>query len=85
MEQNNDTFHRLIEAAITFSREGAEHAHACDDFEEAMRLLSTKEARLELRISFNPVPAVIGELIRDCDGELIGHLFQHQARAAIVN
>lgn len=85
MEQNNDTFRSLIEAAIAISREGAEHAQTCDDFNEAMQLLGSKEARLELRITFNPVPCVTGELIRDCDGELIGHLFQHQARAVAMN
>jgi hypothetical protein len=82
---SNDKFRKLIELAIEVSRDATTRAQAAEDFSYAMELISSKQARLELRISFNPVPCITGELIRDEDGEVIGHLFQQQARQATVN
>ena len=84
-DDGNEKFSRLIELAIEVSRDATKRAQASEDFSYAMELISSKQARLELRISFNPVPCVTGELIRDEDGEVIGHLFQQQARQAAVN
>jgi hypothetical protein len=80
MEQTHK-FRTLIAAAIAFSKDGwLEAEKTSEDFSEAMNLIATKKARLELRISFAPLPSVRGELIRDEDGECIGHLFEHTAR-----
>lgn len=81
----NRTFTTLIESAIALAREGCDHARTTPDFAQAMEWLRTKQARLELRISFDPAPCVIGEIIDDADGQCIGHLFKHEARVQVVN
>lgn len=85
MEQDNINFRKLIEHAIALAREGCEHAKTSPDFVEAMQMVHSKQARIDLRISFNPVPCVTAELVREDDGEVIGHIFQHQARAVWAN
>ena len=86
METTNQNFLNLIEVAIALTREGAKEAEKTStDFADAMRLIATKEARLELRIRFSPLPSVACEIIRDCDGELAGILFEHQSRHAPLN
>ena len=85
MNESNENFRKLIEYAMAVSREGTEQARATPDFADAMKMLASKHTRLELRISFNPMPAVVGELIRDEDGELIGELFRQEARFVPTN
>jgi hypothetical protein len=86
MQSTNENFKKLIELSMDFIREGtAEAEKMSNDFPAAMKLLSTKQARIELRVSFDPVPNVTCALIRQDDGEVIGHLFAHQARTATVN
>jgi len=85
MNANNENFRLLIEQAVAFSRDGCDFAQTTPGFAEAMQMIADKFARLELRISFDPVPCVTGEIIRQDDGEVLGHLFQHQARTATVN
>ncbi len=85
METNHDNFRKLIESSVALTREGWMHASTSSGYQEAMELLKSKVARIELRISFDPAPSVTCELIRDEDGECIGHIFQHSARTATVN
>lgn len=85
MDQDNQKFIQLIEAAMAVSREGCELAKTQDDYQELGELVRTKQVRLELRIRFNPLPSVACEVIRDCDGELVGIMFELQAHQAAVN
>ena len=72
-------FRTLIAAADKLTRLGCKKAETLPDFKTALNLLNTKAARLELKIGFNPAPFVIGQLIRDDDGEIIGELFHLEA------
>ena len=81
----NIHFKTLIESAIALTREGTEQARMSPDFIRAMDLLKSKTVRLELRISFDPAPAVVCDLVRDEDGECVGHLFRHEARSISIN
>lgn len=85
MEQDNNHFTRLIEAAIALSREGCDLVRGQEGYQEFAALVANKQARLQLRIAFSPAPSVACEVIRDCDGELVGILFEHQARWAPAN
>lgn len=77
LTREQELFKCLIAAATDIYQDGMSHVQT-----KHKQLIESNQARVELRIGFNPVPFVTGELIREYDGECIGHLFQHQARVA---
>ncbi|MGA7181408.1 MAG: hypothetical protein WBX11_17735 [Thiobacillaceae bacterium] len=78
----NDTFLALIAASVVFGKQGLELAAQTEDFPEAMQQIADGAARLELRISFDPLPVVTGVLIRSSDDQVIGQFFRKEATAA---
>jgi hypothetical protein len=85
LESANKSFVRLIDAAMAFCREAGELASTSPDHQKALQAIASKAARLELRINWTPMPSVTAAVIRDSDGELLGHFFEHSARVPIAH
>lgn len=84
--ETNENFRKLIALSMEFIREGSAVAEQTSaDFPEAMKLLTTKQARLRLIVEYDPLPSVTCELVDNDSGGIVGQLFSHQARAATVN
>jgi len=86
MEEKNKHLVALIAAAEGLIRDGVEEARQhLPGFPSVAQLLHTKQARLVLRIEFNPLPSVTCDVIRDDDGELIGEIFTIEATRRPTN
>ena len=84
--ETSPNFIALIDSAVALAKEGFYAAEkTSQDFPAAMALISSKQARISLRIEFEPTPSVTCELIRDSDGELVGQVFQLTGRLADVH
>lgn len=79
-DSSEEKFRRLVEAAMDLIRDGAQVAKSTPDHGAVMRMLLDEQANLELHIAFKPLPRVTCDVVRVADGEVVGSLFQLQAR-----
>lgn len=84
MEQDNKLFITFIAAGDALVREACEELRASGDL-EGLEMLRTKQARVELRVGFSPMPFVVAELVIEKDGAPAGELFKLTARRASRN
>lgn len=76
-------FANLIVSADLFARQGC-HREDSEQLQRYLAAVVAGDAKLEVRVKFNPFPAVACE-VRDNDGELLAVLFEEVGRPAQRN